>query len=123
MIKAYYVFRKDLNMTPAKLAVQCGHGTQLLMLSENYKILEDWKLNSDSRKVVCEISSEEKLRNLYNTLTEYIDIEEIWIEEIWDSGYTEFNGKTLTGIAFMIDDEYTQQEVLKKVKRLQLYKG
>lgn len=118
MIKAYYVFRKDLNMTPAKLAVQCGHGTQLLMLSENYKILEDWKLNSDSRKVVCEISSEEKLHNLYNTLTEYIDI-----EEIWDSGYTEFNGKTLTGIAFMIDDEYTQQEVLKKVKRLQLYKG
>lgn len=118
MIKAYYVFRKDLNMTPAKLAVQCGHGTQLLMLSENYKILEDWKINSDSRKVVCEISSEEKLRNLYNTLTECIDI-----EEIWDSGYTEFNGKTLTGIAFMIDDEYTQQEVLKKVKRLQLYKG
>lgn len=118
MIKAYYVLRKDLNMTPAKLAVQCGHGTQLLMLSENYKVLEDWKLNSDSRKVVCEISSEEKLRNLYNTLTEYIDI-----EEIWDSGYTEFNGKTLTGIAFMIDDEYTQQEVLKKVKRLQLYKG
>jgi peptidyl-tRNA hydrolase len=118
MIKAYYVFRKDLNMSPAKLAVQCGHGTQLLMLSVNYKVLEDWRLNSDSRKIICEISSEEKLHNLYDALPEYIDK-----EEIWDSGYTEFNGKTLTGIAFIINDKYTQQEVLKKVKRLQLYKG
>ena len=68
MIKAYYVLRKDLNMSPAKLAVQCGHGTQLLMLSENYKILEDWKLNSDSRKVVCEISSEEKAQDRIITI-------------------------------------------------------
>lgn len=118
MIKAYYVLRKDLNMSVAKLAVQVGHGTQLLMLSEPKELLDKWKdLESDSRKIVCGISSYEKLRNLYYDLNQYIKV-----QVIQDSGYTEFNGKEFTGIAFFVDEQNAPAEVLKKVKRLQLYK-
>ena len=43
MIKAYYVMRRDLKMSPAKLAVQVGHGTQLLMREADYYELKDWE--------------------------------------------------------------------------------
>lgn len=29
-IKAYYIMREDLNMSEAKLAVQVGHGTDMI---------------------------------------------------------------------------------------------
>lgn len=112
MIKAYYVIRKDLGMSAAKLAVQVGHGTQLLMRNSDPYIIKDWEEFSDSRKIVCEISSEEKLNNLFESLVSNK-------VKIVDSGYTEFDGKTFTGIAFFIDDT----ELPNKVKRLQLYKS
>lgn len=118
MIKAYYVMRRDLNMSPAKLAVQVGHGTQLLMRKADCYVLKDWENYCDSRKIVCEVSSENKLNSLYNILKETITT-----VEIIDSGYTEFEGKTKTGIAFLYDDNLENLFIAKKIKRLQLYKG
>jgi len=115
-MKAYFIMRKDLNMTPAKLAVQVGHGTQYIMRNSMKDDLDEWETLNDSRKIVCEISSEEKLNNLYEFLKDKLQV-----NKIIDSGYTEFNEPTFTGISFLltIDDA----EVFKKLKRLQLYKG
>lgn len=115
MIKAYFVMRKDLNMTPAKLAVQVGHGTQLLMRSADYDELKSWENYCDSRKIVCGVSSENKLNSLYSILKDTITT-----VEIIDLGYTEFEGKTKTGIAFLYDDNLENLFIKNKIKRLQL---
>lgn len=117
MIKAYFVMRTDLNMPPAKLAVQVGHGVQRLMEKVDHYTLQDWKEFSDSRKIVVQCSSDEKLQNLLNVLKD-----EILTCEIWDSGYTVFNGRTRTGICFMYNDDDKNLFIEKKIKRLQLWK-
>lgn len=117
MIKAYFIMRKDLGMTPAKLAVQVGHGTQQLMRKADYYELLSWEASSDSRKIVCEISSEEKMNNLYNIFKEFVTT-----CEIWDSGYTEFNGRTKTGICLLYNEDNNNKFLEQKLKRLQLYK-
>lgn len=115
-MKAYFIMRKDLNMTPAKLAVQVGHGTQYIMRNSMKDDLDEWETLNDSRKIVCEISSEEKLNNLYEFLKDKLQV-----NKIIDSGYTEFNEPTFTGISFLLNID--DAEVFKKLKRLQLYKG
>lgn len=117
MIKAYFVMRKDLNMSPAKLAVQVGHGTQYLIKLIGYDVFQEWSTLYDSRKIICEVSSEQKLINLADALRNKVPV-----CEIVDSGYTEFNGKTLTGISFIYDDSDKNLFVEQKIKRLQLYK-
>ena len=116
MIKAYFIMRKDINMTPAKLAVQVGHGTQYIMRNSMKDDIDEWETLNDSRKIVCEISSEEKLNNLYEFLKNRLQV-----NKIIDSGYTEFNEPTFTGISFLLTIE--DDEVSKKLKRLQLFKG
>lgn len=110
--------RKDLNMSPAKLAVQVGHGTQYLLNASETIKMQLWWSEWDSRKIVCEVSSEEKLLNLLEKIRAHVVT-----CEIIDSGYTEFDGKTRTGICFLYDDEADSPALEKIIKRLQLYKG
>ena len=117
MIKAYYVMRRDLKMSPAKLAVQVGHGTQRLMREADYYELKDWENYSSSRKIVCGASSEKKLNSLYTAFKDTLTT-----VRIIDKGYTEFDGETLTGIAFFYDDTLENLFISNKIKRLQLYK-
>ena len=117
MIKAYFVIRKDLKMSPSKLAVQVGHGTQLLMREASYYDLEEWEKLYDSRKIVCGVSSEKKLNSLFTLLKDTVPT-----VEIIDKGYTEFDGITKTGIAFLYNDTLENLFILQKIKRLQLYK-
>lgn len=105
MIKTTYIIRRDLNMSEAKLAIQVGHGTDfvhmrhLLDNSGDYGLRHDqwydqWINESNRRKSVVGIKTETKLKNLIQTLTNNV----IRFNEIWDAGYTEFDGPTMTGI-------------------------
>ena len=117
MIKAFYIIRKDLDMSPTKLAIQIGHGTDLIHIRHSeYSVksinFDDW-IQENRRKIVLGIKSEEKLNNI---LVKLLD-DNIGVDSIYDEGYTEFDGKTLTGLIVHPIDE---DRLPKAVKRLQL---
>ncbi len=123
MIKTIYVIRKDLNMSGPKIAVQVGHGTDfihmrtLLNYTGEYGRRHDiwyaqW-IADDRRKSVVGIKTEVKLKNLIKTLKDAT----IRFNEIWDKGYTELDGETLTGIVIHPMDA---DELPKAVTRLRL---
>jgi peptidyl-tRNA hydrolase len=120
MIQAYFVIRKDLKMSPAKLAIQIGHGTDFIHISNNPpdKSYLEWLNKYDRRKIVLEIKSLEILKNLSQLLLE----KRIEHKIIEDFGYTEFEGRTITGIVICPIDKNELQKKVKKVSRLQLWK-
>ena len=63
MYKAYYVLRQDLNMTTAKLAIQVGHGTDMIHAFCGFDTYMLWK-SQDRRKIILSIKTEKKLNNL-----------------------------------------------------------
>lgn len=112
-MKAYYIIRKDLNLSPAKLAVQVGHGTCLLY--NNIGLVEPikrWNSN-DMKKIVVGVDNEEKMKNLWNKLVE----DKYFAEMIYDLGLTELNGFTHTGIVLLI----AESDIPNYIKRLRLY--
>ncbi len=119
MSKIYFIMRKDLNMSPAKLAVQIGHGMDYAYgaLNIHPEILSDrfikW-VENQRKKIVLEIKNEEKLETAKNKLSE----QGIIYFSIIDNGLTEFDGKTNTGIIILpISDD----KIPKYIKRLRLY--
>lgn len=124
MIKVVYIIRTDLKMSIAKTAVQVGHGTDFvhnrtfLDHSGDYGWKYDlwyckWMGEANRRKAVVAIKTETKLKNIIQTLKD----NDIRYNEIWDKGYTELNGDTMTGVVIHpIDDE----ELPKAVRRLRL---
>lgn len=124
MLKAYYVLRTDLNMPASKFAVQVGHGTQYLMQNIDSQTLLYWMCESDSRKIICTCSSQEKLLNIMRKVMTSSKVLGCTIIE--DSGYTFFKERTRTGIVFMTDTDLltnpTDETALKTIKRLQLWK-
>ena len=70
--KAYFVFRTDLDLTTAKLAVQVGHGVDLIWgnSSNNLSAFNAWlaKESGDRRKIVLKLKTLEQLNNLKKTL-------------------------------------------------------
>ena len=62
MLRAFYLLRQDLEMSPGKLAVQVGHGTGLIYMNR-YQIpnLEEWMSDFDATKIVLRVKTLEKL--------------------------------------------------------------
>lgn len=124
---AVFILRKDLSMSVGKACVQVGHGTCILSEKLQYPTFYGWMYHNEMKKVICEVSSEEKLNNIYDRFLSEIDRTELdytgyggftVCEKIYDNGYTEFNNeKTLTGIVLFQRDEYPSY-----IKRLRLYK-
>ncbi len=114
MYKAYYILRRDLNMSTAKLAVQVGHGTYLVHAWSGFDAYMLWK-SQDRRKIVLSIKTEAKLNNLITLLQEKL----IQYREIVDLGLTELDGLTMTGIVIMPIDE---DKLPKQIQRLQLWR-
>lgn len=113
MYKAYYILRRDLNMSAAKLAVQVGHGTDMVHAWTGFDTYMLWK-SQNRRKVVLSIKTEIKLNNLITLLQK----ENIAYREIVDLGLTELDGLTMTGIVILpIEDRLPKQ-----VQRLQLWR-
>ena len=125
MIKAIYVIRRDLNMSGPKIAVQVGHGTDFVHTRPNhtYTSKEGRKYTmcycrwmgseGNRRKSVVGIKTEKKIKNVIKILKD----NNIRFDEIWDAGYTELDGETMTGIVIHpIEDD----ELPKAVRRLRL---
>ncbi len=114
--KAYFIFRTDLDLTTAKLAVQVGHGVDLIWgnSSNNLSAFNAWlaKESGDRRKIILKLKTLEQLNNLKKTLAS----DGIQCELIIDSGYTVVEPETITGlVVFPINIEH------KKLKRLRMY--
>ena len=114
--KSYFIFRTDLNLTPAKLAVQVGHGVDLIWenSSNNLPAFNAWlaKESGDRRKIVLKLKTLEQLNNLKKIL----DSDGMQCELIIDSGYTVVESETITGlVVFPTNMEH------KKLKRLRIY--
>lgn len=112
--KAYYILRRDLNMSSAKMAVQVGHGTDMVHSCTGFDIYMLWK-SQDRRKIVLSIKTEVKLNNLITVLRE----KSILHKEIVDLGLTELDGLTMTGIVILPIEE---DKLPKQVQRLQLWR-
>jgi peptidyl-tRNA hydrolase len=116
--KAFYVIRKDLTMTPAKLGVQIGHGTDMIHIHTPHNHPDYYKawIENDRAKIVCGVSTLEDLERLIIRLVS----DGITGAAIVDHGYTEFNNvKTKTGIVIF---PLPVEAIPNYVKRLQLLK-
>ena len=119
MIKAFYLIRKDLQMSATKLGIQIGHGTDIIHLEANpdaqgqleFARFKGW-LAADRRKIVLGVKTLEKLMNLAKSLEEA----KIPYDIIRDKGYTEFDGvETVTGLIIL---PIEKEELPKNVRRL-----
>ena len=112
-MRAYFIIRKDLNLSPAKLAVQVGHGVCLMY--NNIGLVEPikrWNANN-MKKIVVKIDNEDKMNNIWNKLLD----DKYFSEKIYDLGLTELNGFTHTGIVLLV----SENDIPNYVKRLRLY--
>lgn len=116
-IKAYYLLRDDLHMSPAKLGVQVGHGTDFIWRykNDNPDNHDKWVKESLRRKIVLKVGTLKKLENLKEILSE----NNIPHEDIIDNGLTEFNGVTQTGVVIFPVEE---KLLPKQISKLQLYR-
>ncbi len=114
MYKVYYILRQDLNMSTAKLAVQVGHGTDMIHACSSFDVYMLWK-SQDRRKIILSIKTEIKLNNLITVLQE----KNILHKEIVDLGLTELDGLTMTGVVILPIEE---DKLPKQVQRLQLWR-
>lgn len=101
-------------MSTAKLAIQVGHGTDMIHTWSSFEIYELWK-SQDRRKIILSIKTEKKLNNLIAILQE----KNIPYRKIVDLGLTELDGLTTTGIVLM---PIKEDKLPKQVRRLQLWR-
>ena len=127
-VKQVIVARRDLNMSPGKLASQVAHASLAALLDEirDYKTDTVFRLKKksaaykwlaeDFTKVVLQVNSEEELLALYDlTLSKGIPC-----ALIVDDGRTEFNGeKTITCLGIGPD---FSNDIDKITGHLKLYK-
>lgn len=104
--KQVIVIRKDLEMSPAKLAVQVAHGSIFSYIRSSHT-REKW-LEEGMKKVVLQVPSLKEIDELSRNSNASI---------IYDYGLTEFNGKyTVTGIAFDIEKSEVIDLITGKLK-------
>ena len=113
--KAYFVIRSDLALNPAKLAVQVGHGTDLIWQHQavDQNSFDAWLApeKGDRRKILLQVKSLEKLTNLKNKLID----DGLHCYDIVDSGYNYVEPNTQTGIVI-----FPSAVEHKAIKRLQV---
>lgn len=112
--KQIIVIRRDVEMSPAKLAVQVAHGAiESYTCTSDPCVRDDW-YNEGMRKIILMVNSLEELKELNKNVP--YDLASIYIV---DFGLTELEPNTITGITFKI---MRNDEVPKELKRLKVYK-
>lgn len=104
MYKTYIILREDLSTSQSKLAVQVGHATDLIWLNRklDHKSFELWfeKETGDRRKILLKVKTFAKLQNIKAALIK----QGLKCFDIVDSGYTELEKDTCTGIVVFPTD-------------------
>jgi len=113
-VKAYFLIRDDLEMSPAKLGIQVGHGVDMIWLCKDTNSFHSKWVDEFSRRKIVLKASLGKIDNILSILSD-----EVKVSAIIDNGLTEFNGnKTLTGVVI----HPIEEELLPKaIKRLRLW--
>jgi peptidyl-tRNA hydrolase len=106
--------RRDLNMTPGKLAVQVGHGVDFVHVKKT-SCYREWTEVSRRRKIVVAVADAHELAEVKALLIE----RSTPYHEIWDAGLTEFKSPTHTGIVI---PPWPQELLPGKIKFLPLWK-
>lgn len=112
--KAYFLIRIDLDLSPGKIAVQVGHGCDLIWQNRQADevAFADWISRSDRRKILLKVDTGEKLRNIQERLSSANQL----CYPIVDCGFTELDGPTETGLVI-----FPTNDPDKAIKRLRLY--
>lgn len=112
IIRAYFILRKDLGLSPGKLAAQVGHGCDAIHLlatgspwpAEGGRELEPRDVEfyrgwtgSGRRKIVVSVAGERELASLI----ELLRTRGVAFSAIDDLGLTELPGPTRTGVVLL----------------------
>ncbi|HJM44549.1 MAG TPA: peptidyl-tRNA hydrolase Pth2 [Candidatus Poseidoniaceae archaeon] len=88
------VARKDLKLSPGKLAAQASHAAVNCALTARKlkpTLLEEWR-NTGSRKIVCQVNNLEEMKRLYGEARTLGLVSEL----ITDAGRTEIPSGSIT---------------------------
>jgi len=113
-MKLVIVFRKDIFMSPPKMAVQAAHAAvECVLMSEKDKV-ERWR-EEGAKKVILEVEDLPKLLDVYNRAKK----EGLVAVLIADAGRTELPPGTITCVGIGPDDD---KKIDKITGNLKLYK-
>jgi len=110
-MKQVILVRKDLKMSPPKLAVQCAHASLEAALKSNK--LKEWK-SKGTKKVVLKVKDEEELLYYYKLAKE----SNLANALIKDAAKTFFRIPTITCLAIGPDKEEKIDKITKNLKML-----
>lgn len=111
--KMVLIARKDLNMSPGKLAAQCCHGAVWLMIGDRGPEYQNW-MNTGMKKVVLQVNSEIELDTIAMKAAK---LKLNW-HLVQDAGLTELPPGTSTIVAI---GPATEQQLKKVTGSLKLY--
>lgn len=111
-MKQVIVIRTDLDMSPGKMIAQGSHASLNAFLDAPEDAQIQW-MNTGHKKIVCRVSSETKLINVYAKAV----TAELPAAMIEDWGYTEVDPNTKTAVAI---GPAKDEEIDKITKRLSL---
>jgi len=105
----YIIINKDLDISPAKVAVHVGHACTIATINQfNQKKFERWYDNGKNQKKIILSAHEKDLEKL-----------EEKFYSIRDNGFTEVKKGTLIAVSLGV---MTRKEAFSHIKRLQLWK-
>jgi PTH2 family peptidyl-tRNA hydrolase len=113
-VKAWFIMRTDIEMSPGKLAVQVGHGTDFIhMLGDRNPYYTFWMhaQGGNRRKIVLR-------GDIDHILKVKAACEEVGMvcHLIGDAGLTEFNGPTVTGMCICPHNDAFAPKILKRTQ-------
>ena len=102
--------RKDVKMSPAKIAVQVSHASVEAVLKSNKDKINEWR--KFSKKVVLKVNDEKELLK-YKKLADKLGLITALIK---DAGRTEIPPNTITCLAIGPDDDKKIDKITGKLK-------
>lgn len=113
-IKAWFVMRTDIEMSPGKMAVQVGHGTDFIHMhgaaNSYYKAWMD--PNGGNRRKIVLRGDLDHIERLYAACRDA----GMYCEMIEDAGLTEFGKPTITGLVICPHDDGEAPKLLKRTQ-------
>lgn len=99
-MKQAIVIRKDLNMSPGKLATQAAHGSVAVFKKVDSEVKQQWEAEGE-RKIILQINNADELLELQEEANKLGIPNEI----ISDDGFTELDPNTKTVITIGPGDD------------------
>ncbi|MEK6835671.1 MAG: peptidyl-tRNA hydrolase Pth2 [Nanoarchaeota archaeon] len=109
-MKQIILVRKDLKLSPGKLASQCSHASVEAVLKSDKDKIQEWR--NFSKKVILKVQDEKELLK-YKKLADKAKLVTALIK---DAGRTEVKPGTITCLAIGPDDDKKVDKITGKLK-------